>query len=168
VFTALFALVGYNTKLQLLLAIVISVIHLLLQAIFQPFIHDEDDFITSVSLVSILLTLLVAHTLRVEIHLGHKATSTTILFTALAMPLFAVVYVFGGKLTAHLHCRRRWGLVAQFSRGANRRAVHPELASTDDESPVAAPVGTTDGPDLDDQPVTTDRSDGFGDHRAAA
>jgi hypothetical protein len=95
-YTALIAIIGYGTKLQALLALVLSIVWLQLHTLYAPFNLDDDDFIYSVAHSALSLTFLIALAARVAIDLGGKAATTPLLFAAVVMPLFAVVYVFCG------------------------------------------------------------------------
>jgi hypothetical protein len=76
--TAILAAVGQGSKLQIAIALAVSIVYTATYIRFKPFVFDDDDLIAEISGWSITLTLFVCLMLRAEIALDRAAKESEI------------------------------------------------------------------------------------------
>ncbi|KAH8091965.1 alpha-ketoglutarate-dependent dioxygenase alkB-like protein [Aureococcus anophagefferens] len=92
--TAILAAVGQGSKLQIAIALAVSIVYTATYIRFKPFVFDDDDLIAEISGWSITLTLFVCLMLRAEIALDrHFGVAAALLVVAALLPLLAALFV---------------------------------------------------------------------------
>ena len=92
--TAILAAVGQGSKLQIAIALAVSIVYTATYIRFKPFVFNDGDLIAEISGWSITLTLFVCLMLRAEIALDrHFGVAAALLVVAALLPLLAALFV---------------------------------------------------------------------------
>lgn len=95
-FTALLAAVEPGSKLQLALAVFISLLYLSAFLQFRPFVQAEDDVVAEVAAWSVTITLFVCYMIRTETSFHRKSlqpVTALVLIVAATLPLIGVIII---------------------------------------------------------------------------
>ena len=92
--TAVLAAIDQGSKLQIAIALAVSILYTATYIRYRPFVFDDDDLIAEVAGWSVTMTLFVCLMIRADIGLkGRPAIGMALLFAAALLPIGAVLWI---------------------------------------------------------------------------